>query len=95
MRPKKPARHTRELLTGRPIMQFSSICSSVTLQRNQLIFCGENAGQRHHQTFQVSTKSHQIFRNMNLQKLAEFLHFFILSIFVVFLFLFIKQQKLS
>jgi len=36
-------------------------------------FSAGNASQRHHLTFQISTKSCQ---DMNLQKLAEFLHFF-------------------
>jgi len=57
------------IVAGRTMMQFSRLCSSMTL------FGGWNAGQRHHISFQILTKSCQ---DMNLQKLAEF-HFFFSS----------------
>jgi len=42
-------------------------------------FSAGSAGQRHHLTFQLNHARH--FRDMNLQKLAEFLCFFLLHSF--------------
>jgi len=67
-------------------MQFSRIHSSVTLERNQLIFAVEMPANViiSHSKFQLNRA--KCFRDMNLRKLAEFLRFFRLFCFVLFFF---------
>jgi len=94
--PKKPARHTSELLTGRTIMPFSHICSSVTLQRNQLIFAVQRPVNviTSHSKFQLNRIKY--FQDMNLRNMAEFLCFFLWFFCVcVFLFFFFSSNKKS
>jgi len=78
--PKKPACQTRVLLTGRTIMWFSSILSSVVLEPNN--FCSGNAGQCSHLTLQISTKLNLAFLRYKALKIGWF-----------FLLLFIKVWK--
>jgi len=93
VRPKKLARHTHELLTGRTIMQFSCIRSSVTLQRHQLIFALEMPANviTSHSKFQLNHI--KCFRDMSLQKFAEFFIFFFFLLLLLLFFFFLTNKK--
>jgi len=60
-------------------MRLSRIHSSMTLQRNQMIFAVEMPANviTSHSKFQLNHA--KCFRDINLRKLAEFLHFFFFS----------------